>query len=59
MQVRRTASGATTLTEFCVYTIVSRDRLDPVALEHATFINQESRTWRAAIELLAEGESSA
>lgn len=46
------------LTEFCVYTIASKDRLDPAALEHTPFVNQESRTWKAAAELLAEAANS-
>ena len=43
------------LTEFCVYTIASRDKLDPAALEHAPFVNQESRVWSTAVGMLERG----
>jgi len=44
------------LTGYCVYTIVSRDRLDPVALEGGKFVGEEARTWKGGVQLKAEGE---
>ena len=46
------------LMDFCVYTIVSRDRLDPVALEGTPLVGQESRTWRSAYVLREEARES-
>jgi len=46
------------LTDFCVYTIVSRDRLDPVALEGIPLVGRESRIWRAGDALREEAQKS-
>ena len=46
------------LTEYCVYTIASRDKLDPVALEQAPFVNQEARVWATASGLLERTRAS-
>jgi hypothetical protein len=45
-------------TEFCVYTIVSRDKLDPIALDQAPLVNSEARTWKAADTMLNEARAA-
>lgn len=45
-------------TEFCVYTIVSRDKLDPIALDQAPLVNSEARTWKAAEAMLEEARAA-
>lgn len=46
------------LTEFCVYTIVSRDKLDPIALDRVPLVNSEARTWKAAATMLDEATAA-
>lgn len=45
-------------TEFCVYTIVSRDKLDRIALEKAPLVSSEARPWKAADKLLKNARAS-
>jgi hypothetical protein len=45
-------------TEFCVYTIVSRDKLDPIALDRVPLVNSEARTWKAAAAMLEEASAA-
>ncbi len=46
------------LMDSCVYTIVSRDRLDLFAREGMQFINQESKIWKTAAALLEMGKAA-
>jgi hypothetical protein len=45
-------------TEFCVYTIASRDKLDPIALEQVPLVNSEARTWKSAAMMLAQATAA-
>jgi hypothetical protein len=45
-------------TEFCVYTIVSRDKLDPVALEQSRLVSSEARVWKTASVMLMEATAA-
>jgi hypothetical protein len=46
------------LTDFCVYTIVSRDRLDPVARDGKPLVARTTRIWRDAHTLRKEAVAS-